>query len=199
MPPPPDVGLFTRYVLENPYPLGVGLLVVALIVGWLGLRDGRSDRIAISMVSLLLAAGVLAAGLLVATSGERARRVARQLVDAAVSKDLVGAANLLADDAQFQLGSVTNISHDRDFIIAGLSRFAGRYTIRDNKITMLNGYSESRDAATVHLACWTEANDYGMHTPSQWVLRIERQDDGTWKVTRITCISISGEPPPALP
>jgi hypothetical protein len=199
MPQPPDVGLFTRYVLENPYALGIGLLVVALIVGWLGLRDGRRDRMVAALVSLLLAAGVLIAGLTIVTSGEHGRRVTRSLVEAVTAKDLVAADNLIADDAQLQLGATTNISHDRDVIIDGLSRFADRYTIQDNRITMLDGYSESRQAATVHLACWTEATGYGFYTPSQWVLRIERQDDGVWKVARITCISINSEPPPALP
>ncbi|MDY7108765.1 MAG: hypothetical protein SYC29_09020, partial [Planctomycetota bacterium] len=89
MPQPPNVGLLTRYVLENPYPLGAGLLVIALVVGWLGLRDGRSDRMIIAVASVLLAAGVIAAGLLVVTSGEHGRRVTRDLVEAAVTEDLV--------------------------------------------------------------------------------------------------------------
>jgi hypothetical protein len=199
MPQPPDVGLFTRYVLENPYPLGLGLLVIAIIVGWLGLRDGRSDRMIAAALGLLLAAGVLVTGLLVATSGEQGRRVTRRLVEAALGKDLVTAAGLLADDARLQIGATTNISHDRDFILSALSRFASRYTIEDNRITLLDGYSESPDAATVYLACWTEATGYGFYTPSQWVLRIQRQDDGAWEVAQITCISINGEPPPALP
>jgi hypothetical protein len=199
MPQPPDVGLFTRYVLENPYPLGVGLLVIAIILGWLGLRDGRSDRMIAAVAGLVLAAAVLVAGLVVVTSGEHGRRLTRRLVETALSKDLVGAANLLSDNARLQFGATTNMSQDRDFIVSALSRFANRYSIEDNRITMLDGYSESRDAAEVHLACWTEATGYGFYTPSQWVLRVERQDDGTWKVARITCISINAEPPPALP
>ncbi|MDY7107474.1 MAG: hypothetical protein SYC29_02450, partial [Planctomycetota bacterium] len=117
----------------------------------------------------------------------------------AVTEDLVAADNLIADDARLQLGATTNISHDRDAIIDGLSRLADRYSVEDNRITMLDGYSASRDGAVVHLACWTEATGYGFYTPSQWVLRVERQNDGTWKVARITCISINAEPPPPLP
>ena len=199
MPQPPDVGLLTRYVLENPYPLGLGLFIIAVIAGWLGLRDGRADRMWIALAALVLAAAVLATGLFVVTSGERARRVTRDLVEAVVTKDLVGSANLLAGDARLQFGSTTNVSHDRNFIITGLSRFAGRFTIQDNKLTMLKSFSESSDTATVHLACWTEAGGYGGYTPSQWVLRIKRQSDGSWKVTRIVCISVSGKPPPAPP
>ena len=196
MPDPPHVGLVTRYIFENPFPLGVGLVLLAVILAWLGMRDGRADRVRVASVPLLLGAAVLIAGFAVVTAGEHARSVTRKLVAAAVANDLTGAARLVAPDATVHFGSTRNIGLDRNAIFDGLARLADTYAIQDNTITMLRGYTQSRDAATVHLACWTSAGDYGGYTPSQWVLQVERQDDGTWQASRITCISVSGQAPP---
>ena len=197
MPQPPDVSLVTRFIFENPYPLGGVLLVVGVILGWLGLRDGRTDRLRLAVVPIVLGLAILAAGLLVITSGERARRVTRQLVEAAIAGDLVAARNLLSDSARFHFAAATNVSHDVDFMMAGLELLGRQFTIEDNSITMLKGYSESSDTAEVHLACWTREASWGQYTPSQWVLRIQRQDDGSWKVTSLTWVSVLGEAPQA--
>ncbi len=199
MPEPPGVSIFTRLVLENPYILGPGLLIVGIVLAWMGLREGRMDRFRLALIPLFLGVLILVVSFCMTTAGERARAVARQLTKAVVDEDLVAGVNLFSDDATLHLGSTRNVGHDLDFITAGLSRLADRYSIDDNRITMLKGYTESGDAAVVHLACWTEAGGYGGYTPSQWVLRIERQSDESWKITRVTCISISGKAPPSLP
>ena len=195
MPAPPPVGLFTRYVLENPYPLGLVLLAIAVALAASGLRQGRVDRLRWSLLPLALAAGVLLAGLLVATSAERAKVATRRLVDAVVGEDLVGVMNCFADDALLHLGATTNIGMDVDAIRDGVSRFAGRFDVESNRISMLDGYTESSTRATVHLALWTDAGGYGP-TPSQWVIAVERQDDGAWKIADLTFISVAGRAPP---
>ena len=60
---------------------------------------------------------------------------------------------------------------------------------------MLAGYSESGDAATVHLATTTEVRDGYGPILSKWVLKITRQDDAAWKVRQITCVSVNGRTP----
>ncbi len=197
MPQPPDVGLITKYIFENPYPFGIGLLMIGVVLGWFGLRDGRTDRLRQAAISILIASAVLVTGFLVLTPGERGRGLVKELVDNVIAEDLVASSNLLTNDARIHLGSEKNVGRDLDFIIAGLSRLAGQFQIENNRITMLRGYRESSDAATVHLGCWTEAG-YG-YTPSQWVVRVHRQENGSWKISHITCISINGEAPPSLP
>jgi len=161
MPDPPPVGLWTRFVLENPYPLGGGLLVIGVVLAWVGLREGQGQRIRIAALPLLLGAAVLLLGWQVRTSGERARAVTRELVDAVVDGDLVAADSVFAADALFHFGSPRNVAHDLAFIREQLSRFARRYSIEDNTITMLRGYTETADRASVHLACWNDAGGYG--------------------------------------
>ena len=193
MPAPPQVGLFTRYVLENPYPATAILLALAIVMGWTALRDGRLDRLKAAVIPALIGAAVLAAGLLVTTAGEHGEILTRQFVDAAVEEDIVGASEMLSDDATMAVGSPTNPSFDLDYILDQLDYLVGRYEIASNRITKLHGYGTESGRAEVHLACWTEVADGWGPTPSQWVIEVERQEDGTWKVDRITWISIGNQ------
>jgi len=198
MPDPPDVGLFTRFVLENPWPVGIALLVIAVLVVWRSLYEGQWRRVAVGLGLGLLGLIVIAIGWFVVTASEHGKQVTREFVEAVVAEDLVGADALLVPNTIVHLGSTRNIGHDLDRIRDGLSMLADRYSISSNSITHLRGYTESGDRATIHLACWTEVQAGYAPTPSQWVLVIERQPDGTWKITRITCLTIATRPPPAV-
>lgn len=195
MPAPPQVGLFTRYVLENPYPATVILLAFAIIMGWTALRDGRLDRLKAAVIPGLAGIAVLAAGLLITTAGEHGKTVIREFVEAVVEEDIVGASEMLSDDATMALGSPTSPSFDLDYILDRLDSVISRYEIASNRITKLRGYGIESGRAEVHLACVTEVADGWAPTPSRWVLEVERQEDGTWKVDRITCISINNQIP----
>lgn len=189
MPEPPSVGLITRYVLENPYPLGIGLLLLAAVLAWLALREGRVNRLTPPAVAAVLGIGVLAVGFSVTTAGEHGEAVTEQLVQAVEDNDLTGALALFDDSATFGFGSPDNPGLDMDFIRAAVDS-ASRYSITSNIIRMLDGYTVDGDTAIVHLGCLTEAGSYG-YTPSKWVLKIERRDDAEWRITRVTCISIA--------
>ena len=104
MPDPPPVGLFTRYVLENPYPLGFALLALAAVLGWTVLRGGRRERLVTAGILAVIGGGLLVVGAVVVTSGEHARRVVLDVVDAAVAGDVGTAGSLFADDATLALG-----------------------------------------------------------------------------------------------
>ena len=197
MPDPPAASLLTRYLLENPYPLGGLLVAIGLVIAWLGLRDGRLDRVRLGLVPVAIGALVIGAGVAVVTAGERARIVVRDLVEAVVTNDLVGAVNQFSGDATLHLGSTRNPGLDLDGIRDRLSAFAMRYAVEENRITRLRAYTRGRDGATVHLACRTDAGGPYGATPSQWVLDVRRQTDGTWKVRRMTLVTVAGRAPPS--
>ncbi|MHC5003323.1 MAG: Cif family virulence factor [Planctomycetota bacterium] len=194
MPDPPQVGLLTRYLLENPYPLGGVLLLVAIVAAWTGLRDGLRGRLGVAALLGLLAAAVLIVGTLVVTAGEHGERVTRDFVDAVVAEDLVGADNLLTDDAAIAFGSPQNPGLGKEAIRDRLSDVARGWDITSNRCSVLRGYGTAADEAEVHLTCWTEVDgDYGP-TVTQWVLRARRQDDGEWRIRRLAWISVNGRP-----
>ncbi len=195
MPEPPAVGWVTRFLFENPYPVGVTLLLVAAAMAWRGMREGRANVLKAAIVVAPLGGAVLLTGALVTTSGEHAKRVTRDLVDAAVASNVSAAMKCLASDATLSFGSPKNPSFDVNSIQQRLQRVLPRYQIKSNRITMLKGYSESWDAAVVHLVCWTEVEQGFGPMISSWVLRVEHQPDGWWEVTHLTCVSINNRTP----
>ncbi len=195
MPEPPRVGLFTRYVLENPYPLGVLLLALAAGFAWTALRSDRPQRLRPAGILGVVGAAVLLTGTLVATAGEHAGGVTVAVVVAAVAADVSGAAALFADDARLSFGSPTNPGLPRGDIEARIDQLDGKYRIQSNQVTMLRAYTETSDRATVHLACFTTLERGFGPAPTQWVLRVQRQGDGTWKIAHVTWISYAGHSP----
>ena len=194
MPQAPDVSLFTRYVLENPWPLAIVLLVIAAFLAWTGFREGIESRQKWVLIPLMFAIVIVAIGYLTVTPGEHARNVAGQLVSATVNKDLVTTDQLLATDAIIVFGSPTNPGFDREFIMERLDKFRDKFTIDSNSITMLKSFSESSDSAVVHMACWTTLKDWSSYpSPSQWVLKVAKQPDGSWKISHVTCVSVNNQ------
>jgi len=194
MPPPPDVSLLTRYVFENPWPLGMGLMLVAAWAMWTGLRQGIKRRQQTAGVLALISIAVFSAAFLVQTSGEHAKAVVRGLVAAVVDGD-PSADGFFASRAVIAFGSPKNPGHGLEMIEQGLARVASQYPIESNSTTMLRGYTQSGDVGIVHLACWTTVRGGYGPTPSQWVLRVERQLDQSWLITHITCVSINNQTP----
>lgn len=192
LPDPPSSGLITRYVLENPLPASIGLLLIAIVVGWIGLRDGRRSTLGVAGVAALLAVVIYMIGSMVTTAAEHGKQVTKQLVERVIANDLTGAMQLFSDDASVSLASPTNPGMGIDYIRSGLSNVP-LHRIQSNRIRMLDGYNESNDVAIVDLGCLTE-HDMGW-TPSTWRLRLERGDDDQWRISKLTCVSIANQTP----
>ena len=194
MPEAPEIGLFTKYVLENPYPLGGVLLVGGLVAGYLGMREGRRRRLQIAGGLLLVGFAVIGIGLSVVTSAEHGERVTRRFVAAVVDADLDAAKVELSDNVILNAGSTTNPGFELAVLMDRLEYLLRTWPIDSNHISNLDGYSENDGRAMVHMTCWTEGESYGL-TPSQWVVIVERDDKGDWRITRLTCVSINGRTP----
>jgi hypothetical protein len=183
-----------HYLLENPYPLGGGLIVIGIALAAMSLRSGIAGRMRAGLAVTLAGAAVIAVGGLVTTAGESARAVTRDLVDRVVAGDVTGAAGLFAEGALLHFGQPTAIGRDLDWIIAGLSEFDASYTVESNRITKLRGETETRTAGTVVLTCWTEISS-GFHR-SEWIVRVEREEDGAWRIADLTFVALDGRAPP---
>lgn len=195
MPDPPASDLFTRYVLEQWWVSTALLVILGGVVLWRGLVEERSRLEIAGAIALVIAAGVALTGWLVTTAGEHATVVTREFVDLAVAGDAVMASRLLTGTATLNVGRPENPGMDESAIIAMLDQLTSNYAIERNSITSLRGYSADAGTGVAHLACWTETvNSYGQ-VPSQWVLQVRRQPDGSWKIARITCVTIAGRIP----
>lgn len=196
MPSPPDVNIFTRYLLENPWPLGIGLVLASCWLIWVGTRDGVIKNVGIGLVLAACGAIILVIGWFVVTSGEHARIVTRSLVNAVAADDTVLARAQLSDRAALAIGSPRNPGFSRTYIDDLLTRVSQRYDIASNTITMLRGYTESSDVGVVHMACFTQVAESPYPTMSQWVVRVQRESDGSWKIVHLTCVSVNDQTPP---
>ena len=193
---PAPVNLFTRYVLENPYPLALLLLVLGAGLARSGLRMGLRPRLVAAAVTAAIAAAVVLAGTTIQTAGEHARRVVLEAVDAAVQADIPGVMALLADDAVLSLASPTNPGFPRNAIDRRLAGLAGRYRIASNRITSLDAATVSRQRGEVILACRTELELGFGPVPTSWVVQVDLQPDGSWKITRVTWVTLATRTPP---
>ena len=190
MPEPPDVGFFTRWALENPWPAGGVLLAIGGILVWTALREGLKDRLRIGGAFVVVAVAILMLDVLVKTSGEKAAAQTRALVEKAVAADVQGVMDHFAAGAVMSLASPSNRGEGIDSIRRQAENLQGRWRIESNRITMLHAHTISRDTARVDLSCVTDLG-FGP-TPSQWVLEFRREPGGEMLIDHITCISILG-------
>lgn len=197
----PESGLFHAYLLENPWPVGLMLLIAGVAVGALSLREGRTARLPIAAVVIALGVGVMLAGMLVTTAGEHAERVTRDLVVAVEGNDLTGADRLLADDMTYGATSLSNLPvGGKDDIMKALSEFTARVTLEKNRVTSMEIATVDGQTGHARLSLWTEGSGGNGQVPligrSSWILVVERGEDGTWRVQRIIWVDLNGQTPP---
>lgn len=191
MPDPPSTGFLTRYLFENPWPLALALVIAAVAVGYSALVQGHLKRLPAALLLMASSIGIALSGLLIHTSGEQARDITRQFVEAVAAGDTTLAQGLLAPDATLAFDSPRNPGYDLTFIKSRLTSLTSEYTIDSNLITRLDGYVETTDQGLAYLTCWTEAG-YGP-VRSQWVIQVTRQTDGSWLISRLNCIRINDQ------
>ena len=193
MPDAPHVSFFTRYVLEQPLPVAVVLLAIAGVLGFVALRDGRRNLLYAGAAALLLAVAVYVTGQLVETSGEKAEALTKRFVALAVAGDTVGTMALFSDDAVLTLVSPTSEALSIALVRSGVDMVARRYTIDENRITQLRGYTVDSDHAIVHMTCMTTV--LGTTNQTQWVLSVREQADGSWKIEKLTWVNVNRQRP----
>ncbi len=186
---PPSVNPITRYLLENPWPLGTLLAVVIAFSLVAVVRSGQRRWAVSAMVLVAALMLVILVERLVVTAGEHASTVTRDLVGFAERADVSEASALFSDEALMSLGSPNNPGVGIDEIRRRLDLLKDRYAVRKAKISSLRTYTESSNRAVVHLrvTVWFSAQP-GWPIRSAWILRIVRAPDGAWTIARITLV-----------
>ena len=193
MPDAPDVSFYTRYVLESPLPLTIVLAAAAALFGFLAARDGRTSHIYVTLLLLLMAGIVFGLGSLVETSGEKAEAVTKEFVQLAVAGDVTGTMAKFSDGAVLTLVSPTSEALSIDFVRSGVQAIATRYAIDENRITQLRGYRSGPENGIAHMTCMTELG--GTMTQTQWVISVREQSDGSWKIDKLTWVTVNRQRP----
>lgn len=198
MPTPPSVSPITNYLFDSAWTV-VLLLGIAGAVALVAASRARHREAAIvGAVLLLLAVVAWFVERIVVTSGEHAVEATRDLVAKAEQADVAGTLGFFADDATLSLGDPRNPGLGAEFIRGLVDDLDGRYRVTENDISLLKGYSVSRDEAVVHLRCRTQLEfERGIPVPvrSGWVFRFVRDEAGAWRVRQITFVDYDGQTP----
>lgn len=181
-----------RYLFENPWPLTLILAVATAALAWKGLTGGDRRLLYGAAGSAAAAAVVWALSALVTTPAERAVEIVRAVVGHAERGETGYMLDAFSAKALMHYGRPENPGRPMDEIRAAIATLDGRYRILSNRVTQLEGTTESDQAATVLLTCVTEVQEGLGDTPNSWWFRVAEQYDGTWKIERIAFLRIAG-------
>lgn len=195
MPPEATTGFIEGWILDNPWPLTIMVMLAAitLIVAAFQRDDTRLLKIALGVGGVALV--VLAIGLLVETAGESARQRTRDFVQAAVDGRVDDMMDTLDRDATLHVARVQNPGYPRSTLENALDGLRARHRIEENAITVLDSAESPDGTVWVELACMTRTNSTGGWVPSRWILEWDRNQDDEWLIRSITAMKIAGTVP----
>lgn len=174
-------------------------MVLALLLGKFAFdRDDRRLLLG-ALASLLLGALVVVVAMLITTPAEHARRVASSLVEAAEASDLAAMRQLFDDEASIHFGSLGAIGLDRSVIDRGIEAIGSHHRVESNTVTRRRAGSLDERRAVAEISCiTTTASSFGP-VPSTWLLEVELDPDGVWRIHRLACTAIAGRAPTSQP
>jgi len=192
LPTPPPVA---HFLLENPIPGVVFLLLVAVVVFLMLNARGRVRPALLSAALIVVLAGVLfAVASIVDTDRERISARTRELVGVVTAVDRAGMEEILADGLVTRATRVPrNATKDQVIAIVesevGVKYRASAHEFLDLQAAMY-GPRVGRTQTRVRVS-----SEYG-GIPSWWLIDWHLEDDGIWRASRIECLWIPGIPNP---
>ena len=195
MHPTPPESTFVRYFFENPWPLGLFLLGIAVVgvVLW-HQRGGRLPGL-IAVVGLLGSIGVFTLEALWETSGEVSRALVKQLVHDAEDADIEAVLGAFMPGARLHVGSFKTPPRFIDDMHNDFQTLRSRNRIEVNSITRLRAISTTSNTAQVTLSCVTRTSNSMYQVPTTWVFSCRRAEDGSMRVWRVLFESVMGKTP----
>jgi hypothetical protein len=194
----PQGTLFTRYVLENPWPAGIGLVFLGVALLFIAIqRDDR--RMFLAAVSAIAVAGiVLLTGFFFETTAESAANATRELVKAAEEGRTHDIIATLEPDATLHFGSPNNPGQPIDELQRDINTLDDSNRIVSNSLNNLTFASADSTTAVTAFACMTTTElSYGPFQ-SKWEIEWQRDEKGIWRIRRLTVIEIAGRTPRGL-
>ena len=192
---PPSESMLTRYLLENPWPGGLFLLLAGFVLLMAWLNRGENRLGIASGVSILLGLLVFLIAWLNMTAGEHAEKLIERIVHHAEDGEPDAILELIAPNATLHLESLRHPGRPFDQLESSIRSLEASNRITDNSIVKLRGWTTDQDRAIVHLGCRTTTRDSWGPVPSNWAFQVERTANGAWHVTRIAFTSLAGRPP----
>lgn len=191
-----DPPFIDRWVLEQPWAAAAVVFVAGSLLFWALQRrsQGRAGLVGL-LTAALAAAGILAAGLLIETDRELLARRTTELVAAVAAGDTVTADRLLSDglvtlsagDEISGFGKPEVMAVVRGFDGLGLTKWSQKPAGAG-----MDNRTVGRTRVTVKVE---EAGGEKVFLPSTWEFAWVKHNDGSWKVSRVECLTMFGRPP----
>ena len=187
---PPEESFIGRYLLENPWPVGLVSLVVAIILGMIWYHQG-GQRLAIATgVALIVSGAVFLLEALVVTPAEHGTELIRSVVRHAEAGDPDAILRVIDSNASLHIGSLQQPGRPFESLEDSIRSLERSNRITDNWITRLRGWTVSSDQAIVALGCLTTTETSYGSAPTTWVFDVRRTPDGNWAIRRIVFESL---------
>jgi len=170
-------------------------VAASAVIAWIGLRRGSLRLVACAATPLLIGALTAAIGWSVITPGEHAQQRVEQLVAAVVAGDVAAAKDCFSERASIHVGRLNSPGEGRDRIDRAFDSFAGRHRIESNTLLSLDAHTLSDEAGEVEITCRTTTVSSAGAVPTRWHFEVVREQDGIWRILRITWLRLGGEVP----
>lgn len=191
----PQSSFFTRYVLENPWPLGIALLIACAICVYIAMQ--RDDRRIFTgaLGAAILAIAILVLGLTYETTAESAARATKTFVQAAVDGRTDDMIATLDPSATLHLGGPESPGISLDELERDIRTLDRTNRIESNRMSALRFGSNEADTAVTKFTCVTITESSYGPVQSKWMIQWRRDSKGIWRIRRLTAIEIAGKTP----
>jgi hypothetical protein len=187
-----------RVLFENPLPLTLILVALALVAYVVLNARGRFRQGLFAAGSLVVLAGVVwTLAATIHTDHERVRAAAQDLVRAIAAADARRVGELLADDARaFDIPMSGDF--DRDAILDAIPLFLGEgrvYQVREHRVLDTQSALDGPDSARVQIKVRVVPAQWSVPNQSWWALGLRRVETGAgdqWRVISLKPLAISG-------
>lgn len=183
----PAPGPIDRWLLEQPLPLAVGLVLLGL-AGLLIARGAGRGRlgVALAVAGVALGAAAVLVGRGVVTEGERLTRATHELIDAAARADTAALEGMLTEDVGLRTagdiaGAVPTTASRRRVLDRVEAYLGSRYRLGEWSARSLSASVDGANVARTQALVSVRLEEGGFANQSWWRIHWTRRGDGPWR------------------
>jgi hypothetical protein len=193
-----DPPLWENLLLENPWPLALTLVAIAMGLLWHGInRDDKRAR-RLSPVAAIAALAVWAAATFVTTGRETLIERAEQLVDATEPPRDVATLAALFDPQARVLGANGDLwLQSGDRVAAELARACDLFSVQGHWLRMQGADMPSKDRGRTLMVISTSLDgEFPRPVRTEWLITWKPGPNGQWLVWTVQWLDLQGHDPP---
>lgn len=193
-----DPPALAHYILENPWPLAIGLAICGLVALVVLQRRGqpREGKL-VCLVAIALAAIVAGLGLAITTQRETLRARTRELVDLTATVKTTELREMLTEQVRVGVfSSFVGVRGREELLTEVRKKLDGEIRLESHEIGPVQAVVDGPNMARTQVRVWVKPQKdqqlYGIATGAWFRIDWTRSSDGPWKVVAITIMQVDG-------